>query len=267
MSWFWLALLFTSFAWLSTGIGSIIAFSIKKTNTNFLSISLGFSAWVMIYISFVELFSESKEMIFNSLWESWSWLPVISFFVGFGIIALIDKLIPNYENPHEMHNIEELWDKKEAKSFKKLYRIGILMALVITIHNIPEWLVTFLTTIVNIKLWIAIAVAIAIHNIPEWIWISIPIYYATGSKKKAFFYSFLSWLAEPIWWLICYLILAPFINDTIMWVLFAIIAGIMVFISFDTLLPSAQKYWRHNLAIVWLVSGMLIMAISLLWLC
>jgi zinc transporter, ZIP family len=261
---FWVAVLLTSFAGLSTGIGSLLAFFTKKTNTNFLSVSLGFSAGVMIYISFVELFSHAQKIFSNSLGEIGTWICVVSFFLGFGIIALIDKLIPSYENPHEMHEVEELKNKERAQNFRKLYRVGILMAMAISIHNFPEGLVTFLGTLTSLKLGLAIAIAIAIHNIPEGIAVSVPIFYATGSKKKAFIWSFLSGLAEPIGGILGFLILRPFINDTLIGVMFALIAGIMVFISFDTLLPAAEKYGKHHLSILGLVSGMIVMGISLL---
>ena len=261
---FWIAVLLTSFAGLSTGIGSLLAFFTKRTNTKFLSVSLGFSAGVMIYISFVELFSHAKETLLLNLGDIGLWICVSSFFVGFGIIALIDRIIPSYENPHEMYKIEELKDKKKAQNFRKLYRVGILMAFAITIHNFPEGLVTFLSTLKNIKLGLAIAIAIAIHNIPEGIAVSIPIFYSTGSKKKAVIYSFLSGLAEPVGGILGFLILKPLINDVLIGIIFALIAGIMVFISLDSLLPSAEKYGNHHLSIFGLVVGMIVMAISLL---
>ena len=261
---FWIAVLLTSLAGLSTGIGSLLAFFTKKTNTNLLSVSLGFSAGVMIYISFVELLAQAQEIFLVNLGGIGTWVCVTSFFLGFGVIALIDRLIPSYENPHEMHNIEELENKEKAQSFRKLYRVGILMAVAISLHNFPEGLVTFLGTLTSLKLGLAIAVAIAIHNIPEGIAISIPIFYATGSRKKAFIWSFLSGLAEPVGGILGFLILRPFISDTLIGIMFALIAGIMVFISFDTLLPAAEKYGKHHLSILGLVGGMIVMAISLL---
>lgn len=261
---FWVAVLLTSFAGLSTGIGSLLAFYAKRTNTKLLSISLGFSAGVMIYISFVELFQHAQKTLLNSIGDKGTLLCTLSFFIGFGIVALIDKLIPSYENPHEMHNIEELTNNAQANKFRKLYRVGILMAFVISIHNFPEGLVTFLGTLTDLKLGLAIAVAIAIHNVPEGIAVSIPIFYSTGSRKKAFAYSFLSGLAEPIGGIVGFLFIKSFINDTLIGIIFALIAGIMVFISFDTLLPSAEKYGNHHLSIAGVVSGMIVMAMSLL---
>jgi ZIP family zinc transporter len=262
---FWLAVLLTSFAGLSTGIGSLFAMFAKRTNTNYLSVSLGFSAGVMIYVSFVELFFTARKILISTSGEkAGAWICTAMFFVGFGFVALIDKLVPDYENPHEMHNIEELKDTEKASKFRRLYRVGIITAVVISIHNFPEGLVTFLSAMTDLKLGLVIAVAIAIHNIPEGIAVSIPIFYATGSRKKAFIYSFLSGLAEPFGGIIGYLVLKPFINDKVIGMVFALIAGVMVFISFDSLLPSAEKYGRHHLAILGLVIGMMVMAVSLL---
>lgn len=261
---FWFAVLLTSFAGLSTGVGSLIALYAKRTNTKFLSISLGFSAGVMIYVSFVELLFESRQILIENMGKNGEWTCAFIFFLGFGVFVVIDKLVPNYENPHEMHKVEELADKKEAEKFKKLYRVGILMAIAIAVHNFPEGIVTFLSVMVDVKLGIVIAFAIAIHNIPEGIAVSIPIFYATGSRKKAFVYSFLSGLAEPIGGILGYFVLRSFINEVVIGIVFALIAGIMVFISFDSLLPSAEKYGRHHLAILGLVIGMIVMAVSLL---
>lgn len=258
------AFLITLFAWLATWIGSLIAFFAKSTNERLLSVSLWFSAWAMIYISFVELFPQWNYLIENFFWIWSSWIWPFSFFIWFLAVALIDFLIPNYENPHEMHKIEEIRDEEKARKFNKLYRVWIVTALAIAVHNFPEGFATFLSSMSNIELWIMIAFAVAIHNIPEWIAIAIPIYYATNSRKKAFFYSFASWLTEPIWGLIAFLLLKDLFNDWFVWVLFALVSGIMVFISFDSLLPSANKYWNHHLSIYWLVAWMIVMAVSLI---
>ena len=254
----------TLFAGLSTGIGSAIAFFAKKTNTGFLSVALGFSAGVMIYVSFVEILVKARTELTAELGNvSGSWLTVGSFFGGILLIALIDKLIPSVENPHEMHKIEEMHDETQRKN-SKLMRMGMFTALAIAIHNFPEGLATFTAAITNPSLGIAIAVAIAIHNIPEGIAVSVPIYYATGSKKKAFWYSFSSGLAEPIGALIGYLILMPFMGPMVFGILFAGVAGIMVFISLDELLPAAEEFGEHHLSIYGLIAGMAVMAISLL---
>ena len=251
----------TLFAGLSTGIGSAIAFFAKKTNTAFLSVALGFSAGVMIYVSFVEIFFKAKESLVSVMGlKTGSWITVLSFFSGILIIAIIDRFIPNVENPHEIKKVEDM-DKNGSKT--KLMRMGMFTALAIGIHNFPEGLATFTAALSNPELGIAIAIAIAIHNIPEGIAVSVPVYYATGSRKKAFTLSFLSGLSEPVGAIIGYLILMPFMNEAVFGILFASVAGIMVFISLDELLPAAREYGEHHLSIYGLLAGMAVMAVSL----
>ncbi|MGT2742710.1 zinc transporter ZupT [Streptococcus plurextorum] len=254
------AFFLTAIAGLSTGIGSLIAFVAKSTNKTFLSVSLGFSAGVMIYVSMIEIFPKAKESLTESLGEKGgSWATVGAFFAGMLVIAIIDKLIPSQENPHEIKKVEE-----ENQPPQKLMRMGFLTALALAIHNFPEGLATFVAALQSPSLAIPIVVAIAIHNIPEGIAVSVPIYQATHSKKKAFTYSFLSGLAEPIGALVGWFVLMPFMNDMVYGLIFASVAGIMVFISLDELLPAAREYGQHHLAIYGLVSGMIVMAISLL---
>lgn len=264
----WQPLLFafglTLFAGLSTGIGSALAFFAKTTNTRFLSISLGFSAGVMLYVSMIEIFQKAKTALTDSLGLAPGyWWTVVAFFGGIVLIAIIDKLVPKLENPHEMRRIEDMGGTEE-KYKQKLLRIGMFSALAIGIHNFPEGLATFTAALQNPSLGIAIAVAIAIHNIPEGIAVSVPVFYATGDRRKAFKLSFLSGLAEPVGALIGYLILMPFMSEVVFGVLFASVAGIMVFISLDELLPAAREYGEPHMAIYGLVSGMAVMAISLL---
>jgi len=259
------ALIITSLAGLATGLGSLLAFFAKRTNTKMLSFALGFSAGVMIYVSFVELFNQAKtDLIAKTSPISGSWITVLSFFGGIIFIGLIDKLVPDFENPHEIHRAEEMTEKGLADKFRKLYRLGFFTAIAIAIHNFPEGLATFMSAMNNTKLGIAIGIAIAIHNIPEGIAVSIPIYYATGSKRKAFIYSFLSGLAEPVGGLIGFLILSQFYNDMVCGIVLAAVAGIMVFISLDELLPAAREYGHHHLAAYGLIAGMAVMAVSLL---
>jgi zinc transporter, ZIP family len=255
----------TLFAGLATGVGSALAFFAKRTNMKFLSTALGFSAGVMIYVSFVEIFPKAKDSLVQALGEVQGyWVTALSFFGGILIIGVIDALVPSFENPHEIHKTEEMDEVEAAEKFKKLYRMGLFTALAIAIHNFPEGLATFVSALTDTKLGIAIAVAIAIHNVPEGIAVSIPIYYATGSRKKAFTYSFLSGLAEPVGAIIGYAIFFSFFNEVVFGVLFASVAGIMVFISLDELLPTAQEYGEHHLVIYGLIAGMAVMAVSLL---
>ncbi len=257
----------TLFAGLATGIGSAMAFFAKRTNTRFLSISLGFSAGVMIYVSFVEIFFKAKDSLITAMGEvAGTWATVGAFFGGIIFIAIIDKMIPKMENPHEMHLVEDMTESHRKKEIKnhKLMRMGLFTALAIGIHNFPEGLATFTAAIQDPNLGIAIAVAIAIHNIPEGIAVSVPIYYATGSKRKAFRLSFLSGLSEPIGALLGYFILLPFMSPLVFGIVFASVAGIMVFISLDELLPAAREFGEHHLSIYGLIGGMAVMAFSLL---
>lgn len=268
-----LAFMLTLFAGLSTGVGSLIAFFAKKTNKKFLSISLGFSAGVMIYVSLIEIFQKAQTSLVGELGGRWgAWATVLSFFGGIFLIAIIDKVIPEEENPHETKGVladsmapekEESAEHGEAKS-KHLMRMGAFTALAIAIHNFPEGLATFVSALQDPSIAIPIVVAIAIHNVPEGIAVSVPIYQATGSRKKAFLYSFASGLAEPVGAIIGWLILLPVMNDVIYGVIFAAVAGIMVFISVDELLPAAREYGEHHLSIYGLVAGMGVMAVSLL---
>ena len=256
----------TLFAGLATGVGSALAFFTKRTNTRFLSGALGFSAGVMIYVSMVEIFFKARDSLQAALGDAKGyWLTVAAFFGGMLVVGIIDKFVPSFQNPHEPRMVEEMsTDAEEARRKGELMRMGMFSALAIGIHNFPEGLATFTSALKDPALGLSIAIAIAIHNIPEGIAVSVPIYYATGSKKKAFTLSFLSGLAEPVGALIGYTILFRFFNDAIFGILFASVAGIMVFISLDELLPTAEKYGEHHIAIYGVVAGMVVMALSLL---
>lgn len=262
-----LAFALTLFAGLSTGIGSAIAFFTKTTNTRFLSVSLGFSAGVMIYISFMEILPKSMEIITTDVGvRTGQTISVVAFLTGMIVIAIIDKLVPSFENPHEIRMVEDMDMKERNDAIKrnKLYRMGVMSALAIAIHNFPEGLATFIVALKDIKIGLPIAIAIAIHNIPEGIAVSVPIYYATGSRKKAFKYSFLSGLAEPLGALFGFLIIMPFLNNVLFGFIFASVAGIMVFISIDELLPAAREYDQPHLSLYGLMAGMAVMALSLI---
>lgn len=269
----------TIFAGLSTGIGSALAFYTKQTNHKFLSAALGFSAGVMIYVSMIEIFPKAKESLVEVYGQHTGYLiTTISFFAGLALIALIDKLVPEGENPHEIHDVTELercqdeackievmekHKKHKERTDKALLRMGLFSALAITIHNFPEGLATFTAALKNPTLGISIAVAIAIHNIPEGIAVSVPIYFATNDRRKAFRMSFLSGLSEPLGAIVGFFLLYNFFSESLMGIIFAGVAGIMVYISLDELLPTAEKYGEHHIAIYGLISGMVVMAASL----
>lgn len=262
----WLiALILSLLAGISTGFGGLSVFLFKKTNKKSLSVSLGFSAGIMIFISFVEIYPDAKAHLVSSMGESaGGWTTLLAFVAGIALIAAIDKLIPTSENPHEIRRIEEASECGAAEGPKKLMKTSILTALAITIHNFPEGIVTFIAGIDQLRLGIMITIAVAIHNIPEGIAVAIPVYCATGSRRRAFLYSFMSGITEPIGAVFAYLFLAPFMNDAVFGFLFAGIAGIMVYISFDELLPTAREYGEHHLSIYGLISGMLAMGASLM---
>ncbi|HWK22564.1 MAG TPA: zinc transporter ZupT [Ureibacillus sp.] len=263
-----LALGLTLFAGLATGVGALIAFFTSRTNKKFLSVALGFSAGVMIYVSLIEIFVKAKDALVAAHGETQGyWLTVIGFFGGIVFIALIDRFIPQGNNPHEVKTVEDVHDaQSHAPKIEedKLMKMGMFTALAIGIHNFPEGIATFMSAMQDPNVGIAIAIAVAIHNVPEGIAVAIPIFFATGNRIKAFKLSFLSGLAEPIGALIAFLILMPFLTDTMFGIVFAAVAGIMVFISLDELLPAAKKYDETHLSIYGLVAGMAVMALSLL---
>lgn len=261
------AFMLTLFAGLATGVGGFIAFFAKRTDRRFLSFSLGFSAGVMLYVSFMELLFEARIEL-QSIMESeirGDLIMCIALFGGMGIAALIDVLVPEAENPHELRSIEDI-DKDPEKAAKegRLARMGLVTAFAIALHNFPEGIATFVTAVQDPQLGIAIAVAIAIHNIPEGIAVAVPIFYATNSRKKAFWYSLLSGLAEPLGAIVAYLILMPFLTPTLLYCTFAAVAGIMIYISIDELLPAAREYGFNHTSIYGMILGMLVMAGSLL---
>lgn len=263
------ALGLTFLAGLSTGIGSLLAFFSKKFNPKFLSAALGLSAGVMIYVSFVEIFPKAQEALSAYYGpKTGHWYTLIAFFAGIALIAIIDLLVPSHENPHEIKNMDIENVKDDLPDDKKLLRMGIFSAIAIAIHNFPEGLATFMAAMKEPSLGISIAIAIAIHNIPEGVAVSVPIYFATKSRKKAFWYSFLSGMAEPVGAIIGFILLRsvisnPATGDAAFGMVFAAVAGIMVYISFDELLPTAEEYGEHHIAIGGLIAGMVIMGVSL----
>lgn len=268
---FLLAFSLTLFAGLATGVGSVMAFFIKKRKTWFLSFGLGFSAGVMIYVSFVEILSKAEESLAETaIGDKAGWAALAAFVAGITITALIDKLIPEDVNPHDVKSEESMQplksdtNNKEANLIKSLQRTGLFTALAIGIHNFPEGLATFAAALKEPALGVSIAIAIAIHNIPEGISVSLPIYYATGNRKKAFCYSFLSGLAEPVGALVGYFLLWAFFTDMVFGLLFGAVAGVMIYISFDEMLPTAREYGQGHTVIIGLTLGMMVMGSSLL---
>ncbi len=261
-----LAIGLTLLAGLSTGIGGLAALFMKRTNTKALSVVLGFSAGIMLYVSFMEVLAEARSHLVAGMGEGpGHWTMVAAFFGGILLIGLIDRVVPSFENPHEIHRVEELNQCALPQGkVRKLMRTGMMVAVAVTIHNLPEGLAVFTSAVSQPRLGIVIAAAVAIHNIPEGIAVSIPVYCATGSRRKAFWFSVGSGFSEPLGAVIGWLVLMPFMSDMLFGIVFAAVAGIMVFISLDELLPTAQEYGEHHLSMYGLVGGMLTMALSLL---
>ena len=260
---FILALLLTLLAGMSTGFGALLAFVAKADNKRLLSWALGLSAGVMVYISFMEMLPEAISSLGKHFsGKTGSWYGLASFFFGIGFIAFIDWLVPESQNPHENHHMVGM-AAPERKDRHKLKRQGLLLALAIGIHNFPEGMATFVSALDGWDIALPIVLAIAIHNIPEGIAVSVPIYQATGSRSRAIKYSLLSGLAEPVGALVGGLILIPFWTPAVNGLILAAVAGIMVYISFDELLPSAHSYGHHHAAIGGVVLGFALMAVSL----
>ena len=269
------ALLLTLIAGAATGIGGALVLFKKKISSDFLAGALGLSAGVMIFISMAEMFPESQEMIAGTGLTHGEVFVLVAFFVGMGLITLIDFAIPEYENPHEAPGLS--LDSKTAAvgmleqtgNEKAMHRLGLLSALAIAVHNFPEGIATFIGALNDPEMGAGITFAIAIHNIPEGIAVAIPIYYATKSKGKALLYATLSGMSEVIGALLCLAVTAIFGIELTgggpaFPLVMSAVAGIMIYISLDELLPTAEKYGKHHIAIAGVVGGMAIMGISLL---
>ena len=254
-----IAFALTILAGLSTGIGSLIAFVIKDKSVKLLTFAMGLAAGVMLYISFMEMLPHAIHSISSNHdhHHNGPWYALLAFFTGMFIVALIDRIMPGAHNPHEIEETEE------GQSNKKLMRVGVMTAIALAIHNFPEGIATFVATLEDPHLGLTIAIAIALHNIPEGIAVSLPIYHATGNRKKAFMYSFLSGLVEPVGAILCYFLFMSFLTPLILGLLIAVVAGIMVFISLDQLLPASGKYGEHQMTTYGVVLGMILMSISL----
>lgn len=254
----------TLLAGLSTGIGSLLSMFQKQDSRRFLSLSLGFSAGVMIYLSFMEILPEALSYLENSYGAVKAPIyNLIALFSGVLVVALIDRFVPSKDNPHEIPDVLDL-ATREKNEKALLLKTGILSAIAITIHNIPEGLATFISYMADPKVGISIAIAIAIHNIPEGIAVAVPIYFATGNRKKSILISFLSGLSESVGAVLGIILLSASNTFAMLGFILAATAGVMIYISFDELLPAAQRYGEHHLAIYGVFSGMAVMGISLI---
>ena len=272
------ALTLTLLAGAATGLGGAMILFLKRLSSNFLAAALGLSAGVMIFISLAELYPEAQSAAGSAGLDNARVWVLLAFFGGMGLITLIDFLVPEYENPHEATGLtlnartaatEIIHDSEQSGNAAALKKLGVMSALAIAIHNFPEGMATFIGALNDSGTGTGITFAIALHNIPEGIAVAIPIYYATRSKAKALIYATLSGLTEPLGAAICYGVTALSgirISDggLAFPLILAAVAGIMIYISLDELLPTAEKYGKHHVAIAGVVGGMAIMGISLL---
>jgi ZIP family zinc transporter len=243
-----LALLLTTLAGLSTTIGSLIGIYYKEPGPLFMSFTLGFSAGVMVLVSFVELLPQSIDSLGFATAH-------VAFFLGIFLMFAIDLVIPH------LYILEKPIGEIDGKA--RIHKTSILVALGIAIHNFPEGMATLAGTLKDIDIGMAMAAAIAVHNIPEGIAVAVPVYAATKSARKAFKWSFISGLSEPVGAIFALLLLMPFLNDVVLGWMLGMVAGFMVFISFDELLPVSHSYGKEHISILGVCTGMLVMAVSL----
>jgi len=259
-----LAFILPLVAGLFTGIGGLIVLFTRRADKNFLAVCISFSAGVMIYISFVEIFHhayESLEYVFGEMGFAWA---TLAFFGGIVLSSIIDKIVPHEEEALEAVMVPKTENNLSRKDVKTLKRMGVMTAIAVSVHNFPEGIVTFMAALHDPAVGIGIAVAIGIHNIPEGIAVAAPIHYATGSRKKAMLWSLAAGITEPLGALAAFLFVRHIFNDTVLGIVFAVVGGIMVYISFHQLLPTAIKFGKHHTVMKGLFAGMAVMAASLL---
>lgn len=246
------ALIFSFFAGMSTLLGALILFIVKDKNEKLVSISLGFSGGVMISVSFTHLLPHANELLESFFGEKIGIiLGVVFLLLGVVIAACLDRFVPHIEDEY-----------KHDYAHQNLFRVGFISTLAIGLHNFPEGVATFMAGYNNISLGISVALAIALHNIPEGISVAMPIYFATGSMGKAFKYTFLSGIVEPIGALLTFLVLRPYINDFSLGAIFALISGIMLYIAIEELIPSSRQYGYVRIAIISTFIGIILMPLT-----
>lgn len=255
-----IAFLLTLLAGLATTIGGAIAFIVKPDNLKALSIGLGFSAGVMIFLSLTEIIPTAKESLAINFPNSHEWLVFASFIIGIIIAILIDYFIPDHIDQEEVLHPDE----PHQQHHNKIKKAGLFTAIAICVHNFPEGMATFLSTTQSLQLGVSVALAIALHNIPEGIAVALPVYHATGKKRYAILYASLSGLSEPLGAFLGIFLLQFLFPQMLVGFLMAAVAGIMIYISFDTLLPLAKEYGDWHLSMIGIVTGMLFIWLSLL---
>lgn len=261
------AFLFSVIAGLSMVAGSCLVFIGRGTDRNFMSVSLGFSAGVMICLSVMDIFPEACEHFEESgSFSNSTAAAAVSFFCGIVFMVIVGRIVSLSGHSHGgcAHGGHGSHSGGCVENSRNLMNAGIMTAVSFAAHNFPEGLTTFISALQGINVAVPIVIAIAIHNIPAGIAIAAPIYNVSGSGAKALKYSFLSGMAEPAGALAGWLALMPFMNDAVFGVMFAAAAGIMIYISVDELLPSSAEYGSHKLGMTGFIAGMAVMALSLI---
>lgn len=258
---------------LTMGLGSILSFFVSTRHKKPLALALSFSAGILIYVAFMEMLPEGIHLIEHYMGEGHSWIALIWFFSGMFITAVFEGVVHNFagglhshghshhDHTHEHHEHHHKHESHETNGH--LTKLGLMSALAIGVHNIPEGLALFTSGLVDITLAYPVAVAVIIHNIPLSVAISLPLVYSTGSKTKAFLYTLLVGLMQPLGAVLGYVLLHNFFNDLVFGILFSVVAGIMIFVSLDELLPAAQKDQDHHISVYGAIAGMIVMAIAL----
>jgi len=254
------AFLVTAGAGLATVIGGLLVLFSRKSNARLLAFGLAFASGAMVYVSLTEIFTKSVDSFSMAYGDKDIGFAYGSaaFLIGIVVVATLDMLLPN---PH--HGLVGQADSDVEESVANLRRVGLLTMIAITAHNLPEGLATFFTMLDNPQVGMSLAVAITLHNIPEGVSIAIPIYYATNRASLAIGACFLSALAEPIGALLGYAIIGPYLSPAVFGGVFGFIAGIMVFLSMDELLPAAKRYSQGHETVYGLVLGMISISASL----
>ncbi|MDO5652326.1 MAG: zinc transporter ZupT [Moraxella sp.] len=253
-----IAFLITLAAGMMTVLGSALVFFQKTPSPRVLAFGLAFAGGAMVFVSLTEIFNKSIGSFTLANADKGFSYATFAFLAGLIAVMLMDRLIPN---PHAALDVND--PKFHDKNQAYIRRIGLMTAFAITAHNFPEGLATFFATLESPAVGAPLALAIAVHNIPEGISIAAPIYFATQNKGLTVFACLISGLAEPLGAILGYFILMPFMSDMVFGAVFGFIAGVMVFLALDELLPAAKRYSAGHETVYGLVGGMVMMAMSL----
>lgn len=259
-----LALLIALLAGLSTTIGGYLATHPRMIDRGVLAVSLAFAAGAMVFVSFMQIIPLGIDSLEPSLGEASVAAVFAMFFVGMLVVSIIDRVLPHGFNPSHVEGREDDLSNEDKRDNRRLMRSGLMVAVVLALHNFPEGMSTFIASYQDLSVGITLAAAIAIHNIPEGVAVAAPVYAATKNRKKAVGWATVSGLAEPLGALVAAVLVSYFVPREMFGLLFGLVAGMMVFLSFDELLPAAQRYASRSHHVVYgVVAGMAMVALSI----